>query len=470
MNLFLHPFLVPPAAPPKSSFATICRPLAQGLLSRWRPSFQGVPSPLSKERGRQAHRRRLSTERRHRRARLPLPRPPPVSSPTRLITPLPSRSKGFLWQQPRKEEEVICLPHAVKLVGALRLSSSPRDPLAVGEAKTSLQVSGKPQTDQQSNPGSDATTPDSAGASTSGNGNSKKVSREDIELVQNLIERCLLLYMNKNEVVGILKSRAKIEPGFTSLVWQKLEEENAEFFRAYYIRLKLKKQILLFNNLLEHQYHLMRQPAMPKVPLVPIQNGVHSMSVNNVPMGYPVIQQPAMPATGQPNFDALGISSCHVVNGVPAPGNFHPVQVNSGNDAMSSMSDMAVSPTSVASNGHFPFPPSDMSGIGMDSTVLDSAFTSDMGTTGGLQLGIDAGAGTSKDALRSGGQLTWNFSFPDLAAEFTNLDDLGVFGSYTGSPFLPEADMTLDADQDGMEDFFVDDIDEPSSPSDEEKP
>lgn len=60
-------------------------------------------------------------------------------------------------------------------------------------------------------------------------------------------------------------------------VWQKLEEENADFFRAYYIRLKLKKQIILFNHLLEHQFHLMKYPAPPKVPLAPISNGIHPM-------------------------------------------------------------------------------------------------------------------------------------------------------------------------------------------------
>lgn len=64
---------------------------------------------------------------------------------------------------------------------------------------------------------------------------------------------------------------------FLHSVWQKLEEENADFFRAYYIRLKLKKQILLFNHLLEHQYHLMNYPVPPKVPLAPIQNGIHPM-------------------------------------------------------------------------------------------------------------------------------------------------------------------------------------------------
>jgi len=51
-------------------------------------------------------------------------------------------------------------------------------------------------------------------------------------------------------------------------------------------------------------------------------------------MGYPVLQQPQMPAPGQPHLDSMscGISSCHVVNGIPAPGNFHPIRMNSGNE------------------------------------------------------------------------------------------------------------------------------------------
>ncbi|XLU27834.1 hypothetical protein S245_063900, partial [Arachis hypogaea] len=47
--------------------------------------------------------------------------------------------------------------------------------------------------------------------------------------MQNLIERCLQLYMNKDEVVKILLTRARINPEYTTLVWQKLEEENANF-------------------------------------------------------------------------------------------------------------------------------------------------------------------------------------------------------------------------------------------------
>ncbi|KAK9840806.1 hypothetical protein WJX81_005996 [Elliptochloris bilobata] len=44
-----------------------------------------------------------------------------------------------------------------------------------------------------------------------------------------------------------------VAPKLTELVWLKLEEENAKFFQAYYTRLKLKDQIVLFNHLLEQQ-------------------------------------------------------------------------------------------------------------------------------------------------------------------------------------------------------------------------
>ncbi|PHT78652.1 hypothetical protein T459_16704 [Capsicum annuum] len=40
--------------------------------------------------------------------------------------------------------------------------------------------------------------------------------------------------------------------------------------------------------------------------------------INNLPVGYRVMQQPPVPAAGQPHLDPMGMSSCHVVNGVPA--------------------------------------------------------------------------------------------------------------------------------------------------------
>ncbi|KAG0463951.1 hypothetical protein HPP92_019595 [Vanilla planifolia] len=316
------------------------------------------------------------------------------------------------------------------------------------------------------------------------NSDNRKVSREDIELVQNLIERCLQLYMNRGEVVRTLSSRARIEPGFTTLVWQKLEEENSEFFRAYYIRLKLKKQIIMFNHLLEHQCNLMKYPIQPKVPLAHIQNGVHAMPVNNLPMGYPIIQQAQMTGAGQPHFDSMGggLSSCHVVNGIPATGTFQPLRINPGIDitheaaplaapcsVVSTVTDMAVSPASVASSNHFPFTQSEMSGMGMDTAALDANFTADVAAAGGLP---DGGIGSSRDSIRSLSQL-WNFSLSDLTADLTNLGDLGPLGNYDGSAFLPsDSDILLDSPEpdDIVDEYFTDAINNgPCSQSDEDK-
>ncbi|CAL0310614.1 unnamed protein product [Lupinus luteus] len=106
----------------------------------------------------------------------------------------------------------------------------------------------------------------------------KRVSRQDIQLVQNLIERCLQLYMSQAEVVEMLLNQAKIEPGFTELVWQKLEEENQEFFRAYYLRLMVKQQIQEFNSLLEQQVQLMHLHPTA-VSSLPNSNGSHIHTV-----------------------------------------------------------------------------------------------------------------------------------------------------------------------------------------------
>ncbi|CAL9763102.1 unnamed protein product [Musa acuminata subsp. burmannicoides] len=323
------------------------------------------------------------------------------------------------------------------------------------------------------------------------NSQNRNVSREDIELVQNLIEHCLQLYMNKGEVVRTLSDRARIEPGFTTLVWKKLEEENPDFFRAYYIRLKLKKQIILFNHLLEHQCQLMKCPVLPNVPLAPIHGGIHAGPVNSMPLGYPVLQQPAMTTTGQPHFDPVScvLSSCNVVNGIPAPGRYHPIHVNSGNDivinddkpeatpatapcgAISSLSEMAASPASVASNNHFPFTPSEISGMGLDASTLETTLTSDVASMGELQLSQDCAIGSSRDSLGSLGPL-WNFSITDLATDLANLGDLGALENYTSSPFLPsDSDIRLDSSEhdDTIEEYFAEAITAPSSQPDEEK-
>ncbi|CAA0838932.1 Plant protein 1589 of unknown function [Striga hermonthica] len=329
----------------------------------------------------------------------------------------------------------------------------------------------------QPNIASETPVQDSGSVSNSSN-NNRKVSREDIELVQNLIERCLQLYMNRDEVVKTLLNRARIDPAFTTLVWQKLEEENAEFFRAYYIRLKLNKQIILFNHLLDHQYRVMKYP-------MPVNN-------NNLPIGYPVAQQPQIPMPT--HINAMAYS--HIVDGFPAPSNFLPSQMDSGNGIAietstaadvspvmppnGTISDMPVSPSSVASSGHLPFIAPEISGIGVENSALDTTFTSDVASSVGLQLTTDNGTGNiPRDSLRSFDDIPWNFvplnfCLSDLTADLSYLGDLGALGNYPGSPFLPsDSDILLDSpeQEDIVEEFFIDSdsVPEQCPPLDEEK-
>ena len=71
-----------------------------------------------------------------------------------------------------------------------------------------------------------------------------------------------------------LEEQASIERGFTALVWQKLEEQNEDFFRAYYTRLKLKDQIVLFNHLLEQQVQMVHRIRASAAWMAP--NGEHT--------------------------------------------------------------------------------------------------------------------------------------------------------------------------------------------------
>jgi hypothetical protein len=75
--------------------------------------------------------------------------------------------------------------------------------------------------------------------------------------------------------------------GWDFAVWQKLEEQNPEFFKAYYTRLKLKKQIMLFNHLLEQQVQLMHKMRLFPVQAPLLQNGMHltpKTSTNTMPV------------------------------------------------------------------------------------------------------------------------------------------------------------------------------------------
>ncbi|CAM6105362.1 unnamed protein product [Calypogeia fissa] len=59
------------------------------------------------------------------------------------------------------------------------------------------------------------------------------ISQSYILMVQHLIERCLLLHMDREECVKALAKYARVRPVITVTVWKELEKENKEFFSAY---------------------------------------------------------------------------------------------------------------------------------------------------------------------------------------------------------------------------------------------
>lgn len=90
-------------------------------------------------------------------------------------------------------------------------------------------------------------------------GEGRRLGNQDLQVVKNLIERCIQLYMSKKEVVSVLSSEANVAPAVTELLWQRLEEENREFFEVYHIKLALKEQVHRFNELLKQQAVLMEK-------------------------------------------------------------------------------------------------------------------------------------------------------------------------------------------------------------------
>ncbi|KAK3032104.1 hypothetical protein RJ639_036318 [Escallonia herrerae] len=55
-----------------------------------------------------------------------------------------------------------------------------------------------------------------------------------IRMVQNLIERCLLFHMTRDDCIQALAKHAGIQPVVTLTVWEELLKENKGFFQAYF--------------------------------------------------------------------------------------------------------------------------------------------------------------------------------------------------------------------------------------------
>ncbi|RWR74653.1 hypothetical protein CKAN_00299100 [Cinnamomum micranthum f. kanehirae] len=143
-------------------------------------------------------------------------------------------------------------------------------------------------------------------------GEVRRVLHQKIQLVQNLIERCLQLYMNQEEVVGTLLVQAEIDPGFTELVWQKLEQDNQDFFKAYHLRLMLKHQIECFNTLLEKQVELMLKTHPAGAASLPISDGSSTFPLQQTPSCY--VMEHAVTPAGSDNMHHTMHSSTAVIN------------------------------------------------------------------------------------------------------------------------------------------------------------
>ncbi|GMP86533.1 hypothetical protein CsSME_00039271 [Camellia sinensis var. sinensis] len=243
-------------------------------------------------------------------------------------------------------------------------------------------------------------------------GEVRKVSREDIQLVQNLIERCLQLYMSQKEVVDTLLVQAKIEPDFTELVWQKLEDENRDFFKAYYLRLMVKDQIMQFNRLLQKQIELMDQMCPPGVASIPMSNGSHVPPLHQN-SAYYAPEHAGPPLKSSTAGMIQGMNGVMIKSEAGYAGNSSYMFGNEGNvlESRPAIGDTSVSSfSSVASNSH-----------PLNETLLDA----DSSSFGFL------------------GQIPRNFSLSDLTADFSNSAD--ILETYSRSPFLAaETDNFLD--------------------------
>ncbi|XP_068308575.1 uncharacterized protein [Pyrus communis] len=283
-------------------------------------------------------------------------------------------------------------------------------------------------------------------------GSVRRVSREDIQLVQNLIERCLQLYMNQKEVVDTLLDQAKIEPGFTELVWQKLEEENREFFRAYYLRLMVKHQIIEYNNLLKQQVELMSQLHSSKVASISSSNGSQISSMHQNSTCYaPEQLGPALKtenihhqvASCLPNAFTNGGSTLHTTmhnavkmsahtNRIDVQPNMLPNQ-SSNIGLMQGMNGGIVKSEVGYSGSSYMF--------SADGNILETrpaigdasvaAFNSVESTSQPLNESLLDADCSSFGFL---GQIPRNFSLSDLTADFSQSSD--ILESYPRSPFL----------------------------------
>ncbi|KAG6753700.1 hypothetical protein POTOM_041697 [Populus tomentosa] len=161
-------------------------------------------------------------------------------------------------------------------------------------------------------------------------------------VVQDKIESCLHLFMNKEDVVKTLFELDGIDPGVTSLAWNQLEEEKPEIFKDFYAKLILEESSSTSNQLLEQQKDLENFLACLDDPLDFIEEDFQHIPgtswspsagqmklLDILPWGDTIPLVVPIPS-GDPFIDSLSTVSCRqlVNNENPASDSFHPAQMN----------------------------------------------------------------------------------------------------------------------------------------------
>ncbi|PIN00846.1 Angiotensin-converting enzyme 2 [Handroanthus impetiginosus] len=277
-------------------------------------------------------------------------------------------------------------------------------------------------------------------------GEGRKLSNQDIQVVQNRIEQCLRHYMNKKEVINALIVQDNIEPHFTELVWQRLELENQEFFKAYYLKLLVKDQIMEFNRLLSEQVELMRRIGLSGIAPVLTSNGSHVSPTQHISTSgaaqnaRPLKTEDIMQANVFHNCGS-SIQSC-VQGTLDGPVHGRKIDVPSSlflsqnsNIGLGQAMNGKIVKTEAGFAGSSPFdfsPNNYLESRPLMGDASVSSFSSVESNTQHINDPILDGDASSFGFLT---QIPQNFSLPELPADFTSSSDL--LESYCRPPFLP---------------------------------
>ncbi|CAH2036260.1 unnamed protein product, partial [Thlaspi arvense] len=73
------------------------------------------------------------------------------------------------------------------------------------------------------------------------------------------IEICIKKYMNLEQTMTYLHENHQITHNNTRTIWERLQRGNPDFFKEYYKRCEVARQITQFNGLLAQQVYLMNK-------------------------------------------------------------------------------------------------------------------------------------------------------------------------------------------------------------------